>query len=162
MDRLFKITFWEKENIIEYLGRYTHKIAISNHRILSIDTQNKRVTFSMKDYRKKGKKTTITLATKDFIKRFQNHILPKGFTRIRHYGYLSSSWKKEKLPRLQVLLADKEKETIEFFVAVEKSKHRICPICKTGELITLLIFDNKGPPENYRQIAKHKILKYII
>ena len=119
-----------------------------------------RVLFSMKDYRKGGKKTIVTLSTKDFIIRFQNHILPKGFTRIRHYGFLSSSWKKEKLPRLQLLLSDKEKDIIAIFVPVEKSLHRCCPSCKTGKLITLFIFDNKGPPENYKQLAQDKILKY--
>lgn len=155
-----KPPYGNPENILEYLGRYTHKIAISNHRILAIDKENKQVTFSMKDYRKGGKKTTLTLSTKDFIIRFQNHILPKGFTRIRHYGFLSSSWKKEKLPRLQLLLSDKEKDIIEIFVPVEKSLHRCCPSCKTGKLITLFIFDNKGPPENYKQLAQHKIVKY--
>ena len=53
----------------------------------------------------------ITLDSKEFIRRFQQHILPKGFRRIRHYGILSSSWKKEKLPYLQLLLCDKDNET---------------------------------------------------
>ena len=156
-----KPPFGKPENMLEYLGRYTHKIAISNYRILAIDKENKQVTFSMKDYRKGGAKTTLTLSTKDFIIRFQNHILPKGFTRIRHYGYLSSSWKKEKLPRLQLLLSDKEKDLIEVFVPVEKSLHRCCPSCKTGKLITLFTFDNKGPPENYMKRAQRKIIKYM-
>jgi hypothetical protein len=81
-------------------------------RILAIDTQNKMVTFSLKEYRNQGKKTTQKLSTKDFIKRFQNHILPKGFTRIRHYGFLSSSCKKEKLPQLQLQLANKDLDVI--------------------------------------------------
>lgn len=155
-----KPPFGAPEKVIAYLGQYTHKIAISNYRILAIDRQNKRVTFSMKDYRNNGQKTTISLSSKEFIKRFQNHILPKGFTRIRHYGFLSSSWKKEKLPQLQLLLSDKEKDTIEIFVAVEKCMHRCCPSCKTGRLITLLTFDNKGPPENYKDIVNRKVLKY--
>lgn len=155
-----KAPFGKPKYIIEYLGRYTHKIAISNHRIRAIDKENRKVTFSMKDYRKNGQKTTLTLSTKDFINRFQNHILPKGFTRIRHYGYLSSSWKKDKLPRLQLLLSDKEKDLIELFVPVEKCLHRCCSSCKAGELITLLIFDNKGPPKNFRELARRKILKY--
>ena len=95
-----KSPFGKPKHVIEYLGRYTHKIAISNHRILSIDKEKRRITFSLKDYRKGGQKTTLTLSTKEFIRRFQLHILPKGFTRIRHYGFLSSSWKKEKLPLL--------------------------------------------------------------
>jgi hypothetical protein len=155
-----KPPFGKPEHMIEYLGRYTHKIAISNYRILAIDTQNKTVTFSMKEYRNQGKKTTQTVSTKDFIKRFQNHILPKGFTRIRHYGFLSSSWKKEKLPQLQLQLANKDLEVIDAYVLVEKSLHRCCPSCKKGILITLLTFDSRGPPKEYKKTAKRKILKY--
>jgi hypothetical protein len=155
-----KAPFGKPENVIEYLGRYTHKIAISNYRILGIDTQNKTVTFSLKEYRNQGKKTTQTLSTKDFIKRFQNHILPKGFTRIRHYGFLSSSWKKEKLPQLQLQLANKDLEVIDEYVLVEKSLHRCCPSCKKGVLITLLTFDGRGPPKAYKKIAIRKTLKY--
>ena len=152
--------FGKPEHMIEYLGRYTHKIAISNYRILAIDTQNKTVTFSLKEYRNQGKKTTQTLSTKEFIKRFQNHILPKGFTRIRHYGFLSSSWKKEKLPQLQLQLLDKDAENIVIFIPQEKSLHRCCPSCKKGILITLFTFDCRGPPKDYKKIAKRKILKY--
>jgi hypothetical protein len=97
---------------------------------------------------------------KIFIKRFQNHILPKGFTRIRHYGFLSSSWKKEKLPQLQLQLANKYLEVIQEHVLVEKSVHRCCPICKKGVLITLLKFDGRSPPKEYKKIARRKTLKY--
>jgi len=155
-----KPPFGKPENIIEYLGRYTHKIAISNHRILGIDKKNKTVTFSLKDYRKGGQKTRLTLSTKEFIRRFQLHILPKGFTRIRHYGFLSSSWKKDKLRLLQLQLADKDLTEIKMVVAQEKSLHRCCPSCKKGALITLLTFDIRGPPSNYKQIIKRKLLKY--
>ena len=75
------------KSIVEYLGRYTQKVAISNYRILNIDKQKREVTFSLKDYRKKEKKTTLTLDFVTFIKRFSLHILPKGFTKIRHYGF---------------------------------------------------------------------------
>src|SRR5690554_980403 len=95
-----KQPFFKPKFVIEYLGRYTHKIAISNHRIKNIDYTKKTVTFSAKNYRKGGQKHDITLKTSDFIKRFSLHILPKGFTRIRHFGILSSSWKKIKLPQL--------------------------------------------------------------
>jgi hypothetical protein len=152
--------FGKPETMIEYLGRYTHKIAISNYRILAIDKQSKKVTFSLKDYRNQAKTTTQTLSTKDFIKRFQNHILPKGFTRIRHYGFLSSSWKNEKLPQLQLQLANKDLAVIQEYVLVEKPLHRCCPSCKKGILITLLTFDSRGPPKDYKKIAKRKTLKY--
>ncbi len=155
-----KAPFGKPEHVIEYLGRYTHKIAISNHRILRVDKTNSTVSFSLKDYRNQGKKTIQTLSTKDFIKRFQNHILPKGFTRIRHYGFLSSSWKKEKLPRLQLQLADKDIEIIEVLADDEKSLPRRCRHCKKGNLVTLLTFDSRGPPKDYKKIATRKILKY--
>jgi hypothetical protein len=155
-----KPPFGKPENVIEYLGRYTHKIAISNHRIGSLDTQSRKVTFSLKDYKKEGKKITLTLSTKEFIRRFQLHILPKGFTRIRHYGFLSSSWKKNKLPLVQLQLAAKYLTHIQTFVSQEKSVHRCCPSCKKGTLITLLTFDNRGPPKNYKQIIKNKLLKF--
>jgi hypothetical protein len=84
--------FYGPKQVIEYLGRYTHKIAISNSRIISAN--NGHVTFRAKDYRHKGKRVTLKLAEKEFIRRFSLHVLPKGFTRIRHYGILSSTTKK--------------------------------------------------------------------
>jgi len=75
--------------VVEYLGRYTHKIAIGNHRIKDLDGQG--VTFSVKDYRHGGRRSLLRLTDAEFIRRFSMHILPKGFVRIRHYGILSSS-----------------------------------------------------------------------
>ena len=142
-----KKPFGKPEHVVEYLGRYSHKIAISNHRILSIDKHKREVRFSAKDYKKDGQKTIVTLSTKEFIKRFQLHILSKGFTRIRHYGILSSSWKKEKLPKLQAQILKKE------YVSLEKPKPKTklnqCPSCKIGELITILVFDSRGPPKEF-------------
>ena len=85
--------------VIEYLGRYTHKIAISNHRIKAIDHNG--VTFSYKDYRKGGKQEMMTLELMEFIHRFSMHILPKAFVRIRHYGILSSTCKKVAIPLIK-------------------------------------------------------------
>ncbi len=105
-----KRPFGSTDNIVEYLGRYSHKVAISNFWIKHIDKEKRRVTFSLKNYRKSGKKESLTLSTKEFIRRFSLHILPKGFTRIRRYGILSSCWKKEKLPELQAQLGLKSQE----------------------------------------------------
>jgi len=140
------------KTIVEYLGRYTHKIAISNHRILNIDKKHKKVTFSLKDYRRNGKKTILSLDFITFIKRFALHILPKGFTKIRHYGILSSSWKKEKLPNLQAQLTGKKAEAIE---CKTSTKLRKCPYCKNGILVTVFTFDKRGPPANYKQIIEN-------
>jgi hypothetical protein len=144
--------------IVEYLGRYTHKIAISNHRILNIDKENKKVTFSLKDYRKNGKKIILTLDAETFIKRFVLHILPKGFTKIRHYGILSTAWKKEKLPNLQALLFGERFEIPEYKPI---KKHKKCPYCKVGNLVIVLGFDKRGPPKNHIEIVNrlyHRIM----
>jgi hypothetical protein len=146
--------------MLNYSTQFLFQLFFCNHRILNIDKVDKTVTFRLKDYKKGGKKTRLTLSTKEFIRRFQLHILPKGFTRIRHYGFLSSSWKKEKLPLLQLQLADKNLTHIEIFVAQEELLHGCCPSCKKGTLITLLTFDSRGPPKNYNQIIKRKLLKY--
>ena len=144
-----KKPFFKPEFVVEYLGRYTHKIAISNHRIKHIDKEKKTVTFSVKNYKKDGENQLITLSFKDFIKRFSLHILPKGFTRIRHFGILSSSWKKMKLPELQKLLNDNKTTTVK-----EKPPllHRKCPSCKKGTLETVLLFNQRGPPNNWKEL----------
>ncbi len=144
-----KHPFFKPEFVVEYLGRYTHKIAISNHRIKHIDKTKKTVAFSAKNYKKGGQKHEITLGSKDFIKRFSLHILPKGFTRIRHFGILSSSWKKVKLPKLQELLSEGKIVTI-----LEKPPllHRKCPSCKKGTLETVLLFNERGPPKKWRKL----------
>lgn len=151
-----KKPFKSNKTVIEYLGRYTHKIAISNYRLQHIDYQNRTVRFSMKDYRKKGAKTTHTLSTKEFIRRFVLHILPKGFTRIRHYGLVSSAWKKEKLPALQLMLGDKKQPIVALEQSVNSRLNK-CPTCKVGSLVTLLVFDKRGPPANYKNIICRRI-----
>ena len=141
-----KAAFGKPEYVVEYLGRYTHKIAISDHRIQHYDTQNSHVYFWAKNYKNNGQKQLLNLSTKDFIKRFQLHILPKGFTRIRHYGILSSSWKKEKLPKLQAQL---QKQTLQTTRPTRESHHLRCPVCKKGKLITLMTFGIRGPPKAF-------------
>ncbi|PKQ60198.1 IS91 family transposase, partial [Labilibaculum filiforme] len=139
-----KRPFFGPKQVVEYLGRYTHKVAISNHRL--IDIAEGKVTFMAKDYRQGGKKHPVSLSDGEFIRRFSLHILPKGFTRIRHYGILSSSLKQEILPILHEQLGS-------ITICLEqKSKHRICPTCKKGELITIRYFDNRGPPKNIKAL----------
>jgi len=88
--------FGGPKHVIEYLGRYTHKIAISNHRLINVN--NDQVTFKYKDYRDQSKNKIMRLDATEFIRRFALHILPKGFMRIRHYGIMSSSKKQKILP----------------------------------------------------------------
>jgi len=133
-----KQPFWGPTQVIEYLGRYTHKIAISNHRIKAIE--NNTVSFTAKDYRKGGAKKTMTMDDHEFIRRFCLHILPKGFTRIRHYGILSSSLKKESVALLQQELGKPE------IRSDAPVKNLTCFTCKTGILITITQFGSRGPP----------------
>lgn len=122
-----KQQFHTPKYVVEYLGRYTHKIAISNHRIKQINKPQRTVTFQIKDYRKAGQKGQLMLDTREFVRRFALHILPKGFTRIRHYGILSSSWKKDKLPTLQNILAGVPVKSVEKKPPLLLGK---CPSCR--------------------------------
>lgn len=141
-----KQPFGSPKSVVEYLGRYTHKVAISNHRILAIDDQ--RVTISYKDYRVAGQKKTMTLSHGEFIRRFALHILPKRLVRIRHFGILSSKWKPNKLPKLQSFLtnlpldktSEKQKKSKPAFVPK-------CPCCKSGTMIIVMTFGTRGPPD---------------
>ena len=90
-----KKTFNGAQSVIKYLGKYTHRIAISNHRIISIKDES--VTFSVKDYRNAGKWKVLTISGIEFIRRFLMHVPPKRFVRIRHYGLLCSRMKNSNL-----------------------------------------------------------------
>ena len=85
-----KAPFGGPQAVIEYLGRYTHKVAISNHRIQSINDEAGTVSFDYKDYADGGKQKQMTLSIDEFIRRFEQHILPERFTKIRTYGYLAN------------------------------------------------------------------------
>lgn len=136
-----KRPFQSPKSVVEYLGRYTHKIAISNHRIKSID--DGQITFSYKDYRKGAKKLEMTLPDSEFIRRFSQHILPKGFVRIRHFGFLSSNWKSDKLPALQKQLG----VVISFVNQPKPITHRKCTACEQGSLTTISTFRGRAPPQ---------------
>ena len=97
-----KKTFNGAQSVIKYLGKYTHRIAISNYRIKRIDEEN--VTFSVKDYKNHGQWKELTISGEEFIRRFLMHVPPRGFVRIRHYGLLSSRSKGRKLTLARNLL----------------------------------------------------------
>jgi len=99
-----KKPFMHPKNVIEYLGRYSHKVAISNHRI--IDCKDGKIRFNYKDYKQGGKKKIMTLDESEFIRRFAQHILPHKFIRIRHYGILSSASQKKALHLLEKVFMD--------------------------------------------------------
>ena len=147
-----KRPFGSPKSVVEYLGRYTHKIAISNHRILSMDDHT--VTISYKDYRADGKKKTLTLSHAEFIRRFALHILPKRFVRIRHYGILSSTWKRSKLNVLQIQLRGSASTVLP--VVHKATYHKACPSCSAGKMITLFTFDTRGPPAVFNKAGYDK------
>ena len=97
-----KKAFNGAQSVIDYLGKYTHRIAISNHRIICMDEET--VTFSVKDYRNKGQWKELTLSGIEFIRRFLMHVPPKRFVRIRHCGLLCSRSKRKKLTLCRNLL----------------------------------------------------------
>jgi len=97
-----KRPFGGPEHVLHYLARYTHRVAISNHRIVNI--ADGQVTFHWKDYAHKGKQRKMTLTTDEFLRRFLLHVLPRRFVRIRFFGFLANRRRKEHLPLCQRLL----------------------------------------------------------
>jgi hypothetical protein len=98
-----KPAFGGPKKVLRYLGRYTHRIAISNHRLVAFDGE--RVTFRWKDYAHGGKQRSMTLLGTEFLRRFFLHVLPKGFVRIRYFGFLANRFRAHCLPLCQRLLA---------------------------------------------------------
>ncbi len=98
-----KRPFGGAEQVVAYLGRYTHQVAITNRRI--IDVSGGQVSFRYKDYRDGGQEKVLRLCAAEFIRRFLQHVLPRAFVRIRHYGLVANGRKHEKLARCRALLA---------------------------------------------------------
>jgi len=142
--------------VIEYLGRYSHKIAISNHRIKKIENGN--ITFSFKYYADKGKQKLMTLKAEEFLRRFCLHILPPRFMKIRHYGILSNR-NKPLLRKLQIMkgvtFVKKEKLSWKEIAKQNLSYHvDACPCCKTGKMIRIMSFEANAPPHILDRIKK--------
>ena len=151
--------FEKAENVIEYLARYTHKVAISNYRLVSIDGGT--IVFRYKDYRDGAKQKTMPLGAIDFLQRFCLHILPFGFVRIRHYGILATRRKTQclKEARLSLGIAAPQKQSTDW-----KSIARLrlgfdpdrCPVCGVGRMILIeTLAPERGPPlmiMNFKQV----------
>lgn len=136
-----KKPFGGPSQVVEYLGRYTHKVAISNQRIINIDEQNN-VTFSYKDYSDGDKQKMMTLTGDEFLRRYEQHILPKGFTKIRHAGYLSNAGRTKRIKQLKaqenIPYQHPIKLPVELRILERFGKDiRVCPHCNTGRWITL-------------------------
>jgi len=130
--------------VLEYLGRYTHRIAISNDRLLALD--NGQVTFQWKDYRRQGRcrSRTMTLPASEFLRRFLIHVVPPQFRRIRHYGFLANRHRKKQLALCRQLLGQGVTELLPAPVQCAGlravlASHPLtrCPRCGKGEMIRL-------------------------
>jgi len=144
-----KPPFAGPEAVLAYLARYTHRVAISNRRLVALDADG--VTFRYKDYRRSGQERyrTMTLVPGEFIRRFLLHVLPKGFHRIRHYGLLASAARQANLARIRQLLAAPEPETVRdettSAAAVPNDHRPPCPCCG-GRMIIVETFERGGGP----------------
>jgi hypothetical protein len=143
-----KPPFAGPEAVLAYLSRYTHRVAISNRRLISLDEAG--VTFRYKDYRRDGaeRQRTMTLPADEFIRRFLLHVLPKGFHRIRHYGLLASAGHKTNIARARELLAVPALTATED-LSPEPYSPPPCPCCG-GRMVVIEIFQRivqpRAPP----------------
>ena len=148
-----KPPFGGPEQVLAYLGRYTHRVAIANSRLISMNDD--RVAFRWRDYRHSGKTKVMTLDAHEFIRRFLLHTLPDGFHRIRHYGFLANGHRATRLELCRRLLARPRQNELEpdaesVAVAAERFAvaHR-CPCCG-GPMITLAIWRcGQAPPSPF-------------
>jgi hypothetical protein len=149
-----KRPFAGPEQVLAYLARYTHRVAISNHRLLAIDDD--RITFSWRDYRNGARTKPMTLEAHEFIRRFLLHVLPSGLQRIRHYGFLANGHRRAKLAAIRRLLApavqppdaDNAEDQPEASAA-DSSELPPCPCCGGRMLIIEVL---PGPRRYHRRL----------
>ena len=141
-----KPPFGGAQQALEYLGRYTHRVALSNERLLAVDQGE--VTFQWKDYRHKHKQNSrrMTLTADEFIRRFLIHIMPPGFQRIRHFGFLANRFRKEKMALCRKLLSAPVTELLPgaeqcllVLAALAPALSDGCPKCGAGEMLRTTI-----------------------
>lgn len=143
-----KAPFGGPAQVIEYLGRYTHKVAITRHRILEVDDSG--VRFKYRDYADGDKTKVMRLGKEEFLRRFELHILPVKFVKIRHQGFVRNRGKRERISQIRASMGLGEaKPKVEATVAVrmlEKYGKDIgqCPCCKTGRLV--VVHDQRRMP----------------
>lgn len=144
-----KPPFGGPEQVLKYLARYTHRVAISNSRILSV--ADGKVTFLWKDYADGDKTKPMTLDAVEFIRRFLLHILPAGFVRIRQFGFLANRARREKLTLCRTLLGTPaaRSNAVATDARERKAEAKRCPVCKTGNMILIWVPHSKrlaAPP----------------
>jgi hypothetical protein len=135
------------KSVLKYLGRYTHRVAISNHRILSI--QDGSISFKWRDYKNGSKGKVMKLAADEFMRRFLLHILPPGFTKIRHYGFLASAVKKAKLALCKkltgaMIVVKVKLSAVDLMKKLTGRDITLCPSCGIGHFI---LMSGPSPPK---------------
>jgi hypothetical protein len=137
-----KKPFGSPHTVLDYLGRYTHRVALSNERILSV--QNGQVTFTYRDRKDKDRLKSMTLDAQEFIRRFLLHVLPDGFMRIRHFGFLANRAKKQALPQCRKLLGLSsalpelpKKSAHDLLLELTGIDLSRCPRCQKGTMIVV-------------------------
>ena len=140
--------------VLDYVGRYTHRVAISNNRLVAIE--DGKVVFRWKDYRHGSRQKVMTVAADEFIRRFLLHVLPEGFHRIRYYGFLGNRYRAQKLAHCRDLLGmsvpepsdgSSERDYRDRYEDLTGHSLRQCPACRQGQMIIIEIFDGAtGPP----------------
>jgi hypothetical protein len=144
-----KPPFAGPEQVLDYLGRYTHRVAIANSRLVGLD--DGQVSFTWKDYRQDGKTKVMTLAADEFIRRFLQHTVPNGFHRIRHIGFLANGHRTEKLALCRRLLAAPPPEPVPPRSWQERLRDltgqdvEVCPCCG-GRMLTIGTLPSQPPP----------------
>jgi hypothetical protein len=122
-----KPAFGGPRQVLRYLGRYTHRVAISNHRLVSFDGE--RVTFRWKDYAHDSQQCLMTLTATEFLRRFFLHVLPKGFVRIRHFGFLANRFRISRLELCRQLLASERSQAQPASAPIGDTPIWHCPHC---------------------------------
>jgi hypothetical protein len=137
-----KKPFGSPQTVLDYLGRYTHRVALSNNRILEV--QNSQVTLSYRDRKDGDRKKTMALEAHEFIRRFLLHVLPEGFMRIRHFGFLANRSKKQALAQCRKLLDLAPALPKSPILSIKDLLLKItgidltrCPCCQKGTLIVV-------------------------
>ena len=136
-----KPPFGGPKQVVEYLGRYTHRVAISNERLLSLEQGQ--VTFRWKDYRHEQRRKVMTLEVEEFIRRVLLHSLPPGFQRIRYYGLLANCHRAGKLELCRQLLAAPLADLLPHTAGLRLPVVlyvRNCPRCRVGTLLIIEVF----------------------
>ncbi len=136
-----KPPFGSPQQVLKYLARYTHRVAISNSRLISLG--DGKIVFRYKDYRRDNRQATMTLETVEFTRRFLLHVLPKRFVRIRHYGFLANRCRREKLALCRQLLNPGSRSpSLDTLPPNGTEPFELCPACQKGRMVVLL----KLPP----------------